>query len=109
MHFSWFRWGIVALLAAVAVWGYGFVEGSGGNDLEEMCEIVHGQTFDWEYRQREWSGPQPLYPIHNMCNEHYDLVPGWINPTIAVLALSGSSMLFVGLVSAASTLRRRAE
>lgn len=93
MQVSWFRRGLVALLAAVAVWGYGFVEGSGGNEIDETCQMVHGQVFDRDYRHREWKGPQPLYPLHNMCNEDYDLVPGWINPAVAVLALSGGGMV----------------
>ncbi len=96
------------MVAAVVVWGHGFLEGSGGNDVEEMCQQVHGQPFDDEYRHREWSGPQPLYPLHNMCNEHYDLVPGWVNPTVAVLTLSGGGMvLFAAALWTSGVVGRR--
>jgi hypothetical protein len=95
---TWFRRGLVALLAAVAVWGYGIAGSFGINELDETCQQVHGQPYDGDYRHREWSGPPSLYPLHNMCNEHYDLVPGWINPTVAVLTLSGGGMVLFAAV-----------
>ena len=52
---------------------------------ESSCRDV-GQSFDPDYAYRH---PGPLPPLLNsaFCNRDYDLVAGWVNPTIVILLL----------------------
>ncbi|OJV28123.1 MAG: hypothetical protein BGO26_06695 [Actinobacteria bacterium 69-20] len=55
------------------------------NSWESSCRDA-GQSFDPDYAYRH---PGPLPPLLNSapCNRDYDLVAGWVNPTIVILLL----------------------
>lgn len=81
----WTRMFSVTLFADFAVWAWGISRG--GFDVEEACNFEHGQRYDdvfWESNSEEF---QKIFPLHNKCNEHYDMVPAWVNPAIVVLSL----------------------
>ncbi|WP_327350462.1 hypothetical protein [Streptomyces sp. NBC_01304] len=68
--------GITYLIGALA----------GGLDTEEACHGA-GQTYDSAYRSAHFAEFGQWYPLHERCNAGYDLVPAWVNPTLAVLPL----------------------
>lgn len=81
----WTRVLSVTLFAAAAIWAWGISRG--GLDLEEVCKFEHGQRYDdafWEAHSEEF---RRIFPLHNKCNEHYDMIPAWVNPAIVVLTL----------------------
>jgi hypothetical protein len=99
----WTRLCSVSLFAGLASWLRGAL--SGGLDVGETCQFVHHERFDYAYRESHAEEPQKLFPLHNKCNAHYDLVPSWVNPAIvictvvalaavAVLVWFGSARLF---------------
>ncbi|MEU0188119.1 hypothetical protein ABZ312_44450 [Streptomyces sp. NPDC006207] len=76
-----------ATSAAVFVtWAYGTF--SGGMDVRETCELVAGEHDDPDYRAAHFKEFAQVFPLHNKCNASYDLVPGWVNAAILVLALA---------------------
>lgn len=95
---------IVAGMVFVPTWLWGAF--SGGLDVAETCALGEGQPFDASYRQG--LGPQPSgpFPLHNMCNASYDLVPGWVNPTLACLAVIVTGSLIATVVTGVVQLRR---
>lgn len=52
------------------------------NSQEASCRYA-GQSFDSDYFYSHF-GPLPPLLNSSPCNDHYDLVAGWINPTIVV-------------------------
>ncbi|WP_051790139.1 hypothetical protein [Streptomyces sp. NRRL S-1022] len=100
----WFGTSIVAGIVLVPTWLWGAF--SGGLDVAETCELAEGQRFDASYRQE--LGPQPSgpFPLHNMCNASYDLVPGWVNPMVACLAVIVTGSLIATVVTGVVQLRR---
>ncbi|MFF0160185.1 hypothetical protein ACFYRY_22020 [Streptomyces sp. NPDC005263] len=87
------RWrhstGWFALTAALLVLGAGavYLVGSlaGANlDPEEACHS-RGETYDRAYRRANFDEYTQWFPLHDKCNAGYDLVPGWVNPTLVVL------------------------
>jgi hypothetical protein len=42
-----------------------------------------------------------LLPLSNRCNAEYDLVPGWINPTVAALASVTAVLALTALATTA--------
>jgi hypothetical protein len=81
----WTRLCSVSLFAGLASWIRGVF--SAGLDLRETCQYVHDERYDaayWESRTDEF---RKLFPLHNNCNAHFDLVPGWVNPAIVVCAV----------------------
>lgn len=60
---------------------------SGGLDSERACTDWHHQPFDAAYREAHREEWFRLYPLTNKCNAHYDLVPAWVNPAVAVFFL----------------------
>ncbi|MFD6325247.1 hypothetical protein ACFWOL_20775 [Streptomyces sp. NPDC058442] len=56
---------------------------SGGLDVGETCGYTHHQTYDSAYLEAHPEAFNELFPLSNKCNAHYDLVPAWVNPTIA--------------------------
>ncbi|MFE2132712.1 hypothetical protein ACFW9X_05640 [Streptomyces sp. NPDC059466] len=100
----WFGSSTVAGIVLVPTWLWGAL--SGGLDVAETCVLGEGQPFDASYRQG--LGPQPSgpFPLHNMCNASYDLVPGWVNPTLACLAVIVTGSLIATVVTGVVQLRR---
>ncbi|MDX3853438.1 hypothetical protein [Streptomyces sp. AK02-01A] len=87
-----------ALLAAdVVVWLRGAF--SGGLNTEKMCRFAHHTVYDRSYRERHPDEPGRLFPLHNKCNEYYDLVPAWVNPTVGVLTVCTVAALCVAVWS----------
>ncbi|MFF1377456.1 hypothetical protein [Streptomyces sp. NPDC058308] len=66
--------GITYLIGALA----------GGLDTEEECHSA-GQAYDSAYRREHFREFGQWYPLHERCHAGYDLVPAWVNPTLAVL------------------------
>lgn len=58
-----------------------------GLDSERTCVHWHHQPFDAAYREARRDDWFRLFPLSNKCNAHYDLVPAWVNPAIAVFFL----------------------
>jgi hypothetical protein len=91
----WTRILSVTLFAGSAIWAWGISRG--GLDIEETCRFDHGQRYDdvfWESHSEKF---QKLFPLHNKCNEHYDMVPAWVNPSIVVLTLLAAVSLCAAL------------
>ncbi|TLM86283.1 hypothetical protein FDW83_00515 [Pseudarthrobacter sp. NamE2] len=59
---------------------------AGGLDVAEACELS-GHLYDHEYRSQQAHEQLQMFPLTTKCNAEYDLVPPWINPVLAVLAL----------------------
>ena len=87
------RWrhsaGWFVLMAVLLVLGAGvtYLVGSlaGGNlDPEEACH-ARGQNYDRAYRTANFDEYTQWFPLHDKCHAGYDLVPGWVNPTLVLL------------------------
>ncbi|MEV1020186.1 hypothetical protein [Streptomyces sp. NPDC050264] len=100
----WFGLSITAGVVLVLTWLWGAL--SGGLDVAETCTVVEGQRFDGNYRQELGQQPSGPFPLHNMCNASYDLVPGWVNPTLACLAIIAAGALIGAVLTAAIHVRR---
>lgn len=85
---------LAALLAAgaVAAWGAWHLF-SLAMPISETCEVIHGQPFDPDY------GVSRLFPLSRKCNATYDLVPGYVNPTIVVLVSAAVLFALAALVT----------
>ncbi|MFF3893714.1 hypothetical protein ACFYY3_11105 [Streptomyces sp. NPDC001812] len=77
----WVRLWSLALFVGFAAWLRGLL--SGGLDVGETCAHAHHQTYDSAYLEAHPEAFSELFPLSNKCNAHYDLVPAWVNPTIA--------------------------
>lgn len=82
---GWFA-GTAGLLLLVTGVIYFFGAWSGGLDPEEACHAA-GQTYDGEYRSANIDEYGQWFPLSDRCHAGYDLVPGWVNPTLVVLAV----------------------
>ncbi|MEU8980256.1 hypothetical protein [Streptomyces sp. NPDC048309] len=85
--------GWLALTAVAALLlGFTYAVGvfSGGHEIDETCAAA-GWTYDERYRAEHWRDQRRLFPLHERCNAHDDLVPPWVNPALVVLfvALAG--------------------
>ncbi|MFJ9085113.1 hypothetical protein ACIRL3_22120 [Streptomyces sp. NPDC102384] len=100
----WFGSSVVAGAMLVPTWFWGAF--SGALDVAEACTLGEGQRFDESYRQELGRQPSGPFPLHNMCNASYDLVPGWVNPTLAGLAVVVAGTLIAAGVTAVVQLRR---
>jgi hypothetical protein len=79
-HAAW-----ASFFVTVVVWLRGLF--SGGLDSEQACVDWHHQPFDSAYREAHRADWFRLFPLSNRCNAGYDLVPAWVNPTVAVFVL----------------------
>ncbi len=69
-----------------------------GLEVGETCTLDDGVDFDPQY----WATHRndvPLPPYCSPCNAGHDMVPGWVNPAIAVTAACCATSL-AGLVVA---------
>lgn len=72
-------------LLTLALCAFGVLQAFAGLDVEETCTLVQHQEFDEGY----WAAhvrSSLLPPYRTPCNAGYDMVPGWVNPAIAVSA-----------------------
>jgi hypothetical protein len=86
---------------------FGTAQSFMGLEVSETCELFEGQDFDadyWAAHQRDW----PLPPYSAPCNAAYDMVPGWVNPAIAVTA-AACAVSTAGFVAAGGGRRVPAE
>ena len=94
----WARLGSVALFAGVAAWIRGLF--ATGLDARTTCLFVHHERYDEAYRHSHAAEFGKIFPLHNMCNAHADLVPTWVNPTITACAVitlaAGAALLWSG-------------
>ncbi|HWU09590.1 MAG TPA: hypothetical protein VN520_24975 [Streptomyces sp.] len=80
---SWFAGTALLLLVGT---GVTYLVGSlvAGLDPEEACH-ADGQRYDREYRRANFGEYTQWFPLHDKCHAGYDLVPGWVNPTLVAL------------------------
>ncbi|WP_432068884.1 hypothetical protein [Streptomyces sp. C10-9-1] len=80
----WFTGTAVLLLLGTAItYLIGSLSGA-SLDPEEACHQA-GQTYDRAYRRANFDEYTQWYPLHDKCHAGYDLVPAWVNPTLAAL------------------------
>jgi hypothetical protein len=89
-HAAW-----TCFLGAASAWLSGFF--AGGLEWQKTCRYIRHQPYEDGYYQTHRADYFRLFPLSTRCNAHYDLVPGWVNPTVVVFFI-----LFV--VSAAGLL-----
>jgi hypothetical protein len=84
-----------------------FLQGlsAGGLDVAEACALRAGQPYDHQYHSNHPYEQLQLFPLTSKCNAAYDLVPPWINPTLAILALLTASFFVAMLVAMSRRLR----
>jgi hypothetical protein len=80
------RWIMTAASCAVGavmlyVWGLFRVQ-QFTVEWDDICRIRYDETVDAAY------GQVTLWPIGRRCNEHFDVVPGFVTPAIVVLAFA---------------------
>lgn len=71
------------------------------HEIYETC-AARGQMCDRVYRSENWQEPSQIFPIHNKCNDDYDLVLLRVNPALlifAVLTVAFVIALFVSIVN----------
>lgn len=78
--------GTYCLMAAVVMYAWGLLH-TFTMDLDETCELDHGQTTD----PTAYPG-ESLFPLSRPCNASYDLVPSYVNPTIFALLAAGTAL-----------------
>ena len=83
------RWFMAAVCGAVSavmlyVWGL-FALHQFLVELEDICQVRYGENFDPAY------GQVSLWPVGRRCNEHFDMVPGFVTP--AILGLSAGAVV----------------
>jgi hypothetical protein len=89
---GWFAGTAVLLLLGTAVT---YLVGSLSGvhlDPEEACH-AEGQTYDRAYRRAHFDEHAQWFPLRDKCHAGYDLVPGWVNPTLVVLAVLAVAFL----------------
>ncbi|MBM7776114.1 hypothetical protein JOD54_006318 [Actinokineospora baliensis] len=91
----WAVVGVVAALSAVATYGWGAAH-MYTPDISETCALVYG--IAWDARV----GGSTLLPLSRQCAAGIDLVPGYVNPAMAGLALAATACL--GMAVRARTL-----
>src|SRR3712207_942955 len=91
----WWRAALASGVLTLALCAFGMTQSFVVLDVGDACLFGEGQAFDlryWTAHRPDW----PLPPYSMPCNAEYDMVPSWVNPTIAITAaLCGMS--FAGL------------
>jgi hypothetical protein len=78
-HVAW-----LSLLGTALAWLCGVLFGA-PLDIAESCTYQHHQQYDVAYREAH--PDRVLFPLTAKCNAGYELVPSWVNPTIAAFFL----------------------
>ncbi|MEV5985454.1 hypothetical protein AB0L85_10570 [Streptomyces sp. NPDC052051] len=89
----WTRVCSVSLFAGLAAWLWGVF--SGGLDVRTLCVQGHHERYDAAYWDSHAEEFRRLFPLHNKCNAHYDLVPTWVNPAMVICAVVAVAALAV--------------
>jgi len=63
----------------------GWARRAGSLDIAESCTYQHHQQYDAAYREAHPDGY--VFPVTAKCNAGHDLVPSWVNPTMAAFFL----------------------
>ncbi|MDX3312315.1 hypothetical protein P1S61_25215 [Streptomyces sp. ME08-AFT2] len=86
----WLLLSVLSSALTFVTWIWGAV--SGGLDVGETCAL-RGQPYDGAYRGEHLRESMQIFPLHNKCNESYDLVPVWINPALVLFSLVAAGSL----------------
>ncbi|MET9690074.1 hypothetical protein ABZY81_16620 [Streptomyces sp. NPDC006514] len=99
----WAGSGITAGVLTICAYVTGAFAGWGGMDKGEACgEDVYDSKIDALHQN------DPPFPLHSWCNAEIDLVPSWVNPTVAGLAvLSGVCLVMAAVLGAARVIRKK--
>ncbi|MDJ1136806.1 hypothetical protein [Streptomyces iconiensis] len=84
----------VALLGLLVSYAVGAF--AGALDMRKAC-MVQQESYDAGYRQQHAGEMDHWFPLHNKCNADFDLVPGWVNPVVAICA----GLVAAGVITAA--------
>lgn len=95
----WIQAATYALLAATAAYLWGAWHLFAWN-ISDVCSIRSGTAYDPVYDQ------VTLWPLSRRCNASFDLVPGYVNPAVAVL-LAAAVLSVAAVTGVASANRRR--
>ncbi|WP_351226850.1 hypothetical protein [Streptomyces sp. NPDC002133] len=98
----WLLLAFVCLVAGAVVWSAGAF--AGGHDIADTCRRA-GQVYDVAYREEHWQEPRQWFPLHNRCNAAYDAVPGYVNPSVVILAVC--TVLALGGAVGSAIIRRK--
>ena len=96
---SWANGAFIALVVTAALCVVAVSSGWAGMQIEETCGLEHGQHFDVDHWVAHAS--QTRWPFSSPCNAEHDMVPSWVNPAIAVTALTSVVCAGVLLVRSA--------
>jgi hypothetical protein len=104
----WTRVGSVALFTGLTTWTWALF--STGLDESDTCQFVHHEYYDSAYADAHAAESQKLFPLHNRCNAHFDMVPAWVNPSLVVCAVitmvAAAVLLRFGIAHLTSLLRK---
>ncbi len=80
-------WLWVALISAFLLGSVFLTQFSAASsrDLDEVCEAA-GRVLDRNFRLLHPHDGSMYFPLHNRCDAAYDIVPGWVNPSMSALA-----------------------
>lgn len=94
----WVRAAAYALSTATATYLWGAWHLFAWN-ISAVCSIRSGQPYDPAYDQ------VTLWPLGRKCNASFDLVPGYVNPTLVVLLTA--TVLSVAVATGVAYANRR--
>ncbi|MEV0118301.1 hypothetical protein AB0H77_34515 [Streptomyces sp. NPDC050844] len=77
---------------------------SGALRVDKSCR-VRQEPYDAAYRAQHAAETDRWFPLHNKCNAHFDLVPGWVNPAVVIFAVLLVASLCTVAVAAVVHLR----
>ena len=73
----WLVGAIVSLIGAILTYLVGISQILAiGSDVEERCTVTLGQDYEPGF------GEVSPWPLSRRCNESYDMVAGWVTPTV---------------------------
>ncbi|MGW6980437.1 hypothetical protein ACWGE1_13465 [Streptomyces sp. NPDC054932] len=89
----WAGFALTAGVLTICMYAIGAFAGWGGMDKGEACgEDAYDSKTDALHQN------DPPFPLHNWCNAELDLVPSWVNPTVAGLAVASVVCLVMAVV-----------
>ncbi|MFF3013852.1 hypothetical protein [Streptomyces sp. NPDC057939] len=94
---TWAGFGLTTGVLTIFAYAIGAFVGWGGMDKGEACgEDAYDSKIDALHQN------DPPFPLHNWCNAELDLVPSWVNPTVAGLAVAFLVFLTMAVVLGAA-------
>ncbi|MFJ3929411.1 hypothetical protein [Streptomyces sp. NPDC090029] len=83
------RWWVQAACAftftGTVAWLSGLFSQSGLTEKEDACRL-DGADYDSGFAEARSGDSRHLFPLHDWCSAHHDLVPAWVNPTVVICA-----------------------